>query len=110
LASRALALARDGATKPAADTAQAALVRAKGDEHERRYLEQLRADGKSVLEIPFDFDWEAAAAATADAIRAAEHEVIYQGCLASGGWRGFADFLERTPAGSYEAVDTKLAR
>src|SRR5438105_5811570 len=110
LAALALALARGDVTKPAADNAQAELVRAKGDEHERRYLEQLRAEGKSILEIPFDFDWEAAAAATADAIRAAELDVIYQGCLASDGWRGFADFLERTPAGTYEAVDTKLAR
>ena len=29
---------------------------------------------------------------------------------ADGRWRGFADFLERTPAGTYEPVDTKLAR
>ena len=43
-------------------------------------------------------------------------DVVYQGVLASDGWRGQADFLMRveTPsalgAWSYEALDTKLAR
>jgi len=44
-------------------------------------------------------------------------EVIYQGALLDGDWRGYADFLERVPAPSpafgnysYEVVDTKLAR
>jgi predicted RecB family nuclease len=110
LATLELALARGEIDKPHVDNAQAELVRRKGDEHEARYLEQLRDAGKSVLEIQFDFDWEAAARATEDAIRAAEYDVVYQACLASGGWRGFADFLELTPAGAYEAVDTKLAR
>ncbi len=36
-------------------------------------------------------------------------DVIYQGVLIDGRWRGIADFLERTDDGSYEALDTKLA-
>jgi len=58
---------------------------------------------------------EAAARRTEDALRAGV-EVVYQGVLASGGWRGIADFLGRIeePSSlgsfSYEAWDTKLAR
>ena len=43
-------------------------------------------------------------------MRTGEADVIYQPYLSDGTWRGFADFLERIPDGSYEAVDTKLAR
>lgn len=106
-----LALAREQITRPHVDNAKAELIRRKGNEHEALYLQQLRDAGRTVLEIPFDDrDFDAATRATKDAIRAAEFDVIYQGCLSSDGWRGFADFLERTPAGIYEAVDTKLAR
>ena len=37
-------------------------------------------------------------------------DVVYQAVLADGGWLGKADFVERQPDGSYEVVDTKLAR
>ena len=37
-------------------------------------------------------------------------DVVYQGVLASEGWRGVADFLMKQPDGTYEALDTKLAR
>ena len=37
-------------------------------------------------------------------------DVVYQGVLVADGWRGVADFLVRQPDGSYEALDTKLAR
>ncbi len=43
-------------------------------------------------------------------------DVVYQGVLVDGGWRGIADFLMRVerPSAlgdwSYEALDTKLAR
>src|SRR5213075_859091 len=53
--------------------------------------------------------WEVAAAATADAIRAGA-PFVYQAAFIDGSWRGLADFLERLPDGSYEVVDTKLAR
>ena len=56
------------------------------------------------------FDAEQARRDTEDAIRAGEADVIYQAYLSDGTWRGFADFLERQPDGTYEPVDTKLAR
>ena len=64
-----------------------------------------------MLEIPDpEGDYDSAARATADAIRAGEADVIYQGVFAHEHWRGVADFLLRRPDGVYEALDTKLAR
>ena len=87
------------------------LIRKKGEEHESRYLSSLRAAGRDIVEIDFrrDFDWERAAAETEDAIRRGV-DVVYQAVLVDGDWRGFADFVERQVDGSYEVVDTKLAR
>jgi predicted RecB family nuclease len=87
---------------------QAELIREKGDAHERAHLEQLRREGREVIEIP-DGDWLDAARATEEAIRAGA-PVIYQATFMHDGWRGRADFLELQPDGRYEAVDTKLAR
>src|SRR5262245_65776064 len=86
-------------------------MRRKGIEHEEAYLAALRAAGTAVREIPsFDEgDWDAAVAATEQAIRDGV-DVVYQAALRDGRWRGLADFLERRPDGTYEAVDTKLAR
>ena len=36
--------------------------------------------------------------------------MVYQACFVDDAWRGLADFVVRQPDGSYEAVDTKLAR
>jgi len=103
--------ARGEIERPEVPDEQRDLIFRKGLEHERAYLEQLRAEGKSVLELPEpEGDFEAAARATAEAIRAAEHDVIYQAVFAHDGWRGVADFLLRQADGSYEALDTKLAR
>jgi len=102
----------------------AELVFAKGREHEAAYLARLRADGLDVCEIglasqdgaPSRDGWERAARETEHALRAGR-EVVYQGVLGSGRWRGVADFLVRVEspspalgAFSYEALDTKLAR
>src|SRR5439155_10169581 len=70
---------------------------------------RLVAEGRVVTTIEHDGDFEAAARATQDAIRAGA-EIVYQACFVDDGWRGFADFVERQPDGSYEVVDTKLAR
>src|SRR5919108_1438665 len=86
----------------------------KGNEHEAAYLARIEGNGHTVVRmLTFDdegFDEEEARRATEDAIRAGEADVIYQAFLTDGTWRGFADFLERQPDGTYEPVDTKLAR
>lgn len=96
------------------------LVAEKGEQHERDYLEGLRAGGKEVVEIDYEAEngldgLRLAGDQTLEAMRA-RAEVIYQGVLFDGDrWRGYADFLERVPRASdlgewsYEVSDTKLA-
>ncbi|MEJ7792952.1 MAG: TM0106 family RecB-like putative nuclease, partial [Gaiellaceae bacterium] len=111
LTALALARVRGALDKPEVENEQAELIFRKGLEHEHAYLEHLRADGMTVLEIADpEGDYEGAARATAEAIHAGEADVIYQGVFAHEHWRGIADFLLRQPAGVYEALDTKLAR
>lgn len=103
------------------DDPELQILRDYGDEHERRFLDRLRAEGRSVVELPRPETRSVAA------LRAAEDEVvaamrdgvgaIYQATLFDGRWLGYADFLVRverpSPAfgpWSYEVVDTKLAR
>ena len=105
-----LRVKRGELARPEIDDPQGDLIRRKGNEHEARYLDELRAGGRSIRTIRFDHDWDAAARDTAEAIRAGAADVIYQACLVDGDWRGFADFLERQRDGTYEVVDTKLAR
>jgi predicted RecB family nuclease len=98
--------------------AEADLLAAKGEAHERLHLTRLREQGHRVVEIADpgrDHDWTEAVVATRSAM-ADGANVIYQAVLAAGQWRGRADFLVRveTPsalgAWSYEVWDTKLAR
>ena len=112
-----VAVLRDGLLRPIRENAQAELIARKGDEHEAAFLAQLRAEGREVVEIVYEEGGDLAEAArrTEEALRAGA-EVVYQGVLASGGWRGIADFLVRVDEPStlgdfsYEAWDTKLAR
>jgi predicted RecB family nuclease len=96
------------------------LVARKGDEHERAFLGSLFERGLDVVLVPLVVDGATsdreALNRTQAAMRAGA-DVVYQGALADGEWRGFADFLERVPVPcpafgdySYEVVDTKLAR
>jgi predicted RecB family nuclease len=91
------------------------LLQAKGNEHERRYLETLRRSGRKVVEISSYDSLEERVARTREAM-AAQGEFIYQGVLLVGRWYGYADFLFRVPvksdlgAFSYEPIDTKLSR
>jgi predicted RecB family nuclease len=105
--------------EPSRDDA-ALLVTRKGDEHEQAYLERLRAEKVGVAVVPAVIgglgDLDEAVERTIEAMRAGA-DVIYQGALRDGDWRGYADFLERvaspSPAfgdHSYEVLDTKLAR
>ncbi|HTS15425.1 MAG TPA: TM0106 family RecB-like putative nuclease, partial [Candidatus Sulfotelmatobacter sp.] len=96
-------------------------VAKRGEEHERRFLAERRAEGLSITEIRVDPDADrgaglrAAADATVAAMRAGV-EVIYQAAFFDGRWLGFADFLRRVEVPSelggwsYEVWDTKLAR
>ena len=95
---------------------EADLLAAKGEAHERHFLEVIeRERGKATRIDSAGRDWVTAARATRDAM-AAGAPVIFQATLVSDQWRGKADFLIRvdTPSAlgdwSYEAWDTKLAR
>jgi uncharacterized protein len=91
------------------------VLKAKGVEHERRYLETLRGEGRSVREIARVASLDAMAEATRQAMRDGV-DLIYQGALVSRPWHGYSDFLLKvdTPSKlgsySYEVADTKLAR
>jgi len=110
LTTLALGHARGEIEKPVVEDEQRDLIFRKGLEHERAHLESLRAAGNTIVEIELDdHDWEAAQARTVAAMEAGA-DVVYQGVFVHDGWRGVADFLLRQPDGTYEALDTKLAR
>lgn len=97
------------------DNDQAKLLQEMGMEHERAYLDRLKEQGLSVIEI----DGEAGIEVKAERTRAALREgpdVIYQGAFLDGPWQGYSDFLLKVPGRSllgdfhYEVADTKLAR
>ena len=113
-----LEVARGVRSRPHTREALAQLMAEKGEIHEQRYLEQLRARGRQVVEVELaagEEGFEAAHAATVAAMRAGV-EVIYQATFARNGWRGRADFVVRVDepselgGWSYEPYDTKLAR
>src|SRR5260221_6010970 len=91
------------------------LLQEKGIEHERRYLDTLRREGRDIVDIAAEGSLEDRVTRTKEAM-AAGAEVIYQGALLNGIWHGYADFLVRVPnqsrlgAFSYEPIDTKLSR
>jgi predicted RecB family nuclease len=92
------------------------LIFAKGLTHEHGYLEQLRAEGRRIVEIDTSTrDREAEERATVAAMREGV-DVVYQATLYDGRWVGYADFLLRTERPSdlgdwsYDIADTKLAR
>jgi uncharacterized protein len=94
------------------------LIEERGLEHEQRFLESLAA-GKRVANLEEQPDQrrplEAAQARTLAAMRDGA-DVIYQGTLFDGRWRGHPDFLLRVDkpsdlgGWSYEVADAKLAR
>lgn len=111
-----LAFLRGEPVVPAEDDPSAALLQKKGFEHEAKYLGKLQNAHSRVVTIDNDkLKFDEAFAQTAQAMADGE-DVIFQGALEWGTWRGFADFIERVdaPSGlgsfSYEPVDTKLKR
>ena len=113
-AAQSRAAARGEREKAYAASAYANLVFAKGNEHEDDYRRRLIDEGRVVEDLR-DWPRATAAARTIELMRAGA-DVIFQGRLEDGDWRGVADFLERVDVPSelgdwsYEAVDTKLAR
>src|SRR4051812_388890 len=89
----------------------------RGLEHERKYLQSLKAAGKTVVEIAGGSGTEGRRRAEAETVEAMRRgaDVVYQGTFFDGAWGGQADFLLRveTPSlfgdWSYEIADTKLA-
>ena len=89
----------------------------RGMEHEKAYVDQLRREGREVVDlndIPRN-QADEAIARTLEAIRAGK-DVIVQAALRHESWFGYADMLVRTDRKSdlgpwsYEVTDTKLAR
>jgi predicted RecB family nuclease len=117
----------DLVAKPMRSDPTIELIQERGYEHERRYLEDLRAAGRTIVEIDRDGSTantraglREAAARTIDAMRAGA-DVVYQATFFDEAWRGHADFLLRVEHGPtdppsafgdwrYEVADTKLAR
>jgi predicted RecB family nuclease len=103
--------------------AHAELLAQKGLDHEAAWLQRFRDEGRRIVTIgrdpqrPGERDWDRDAADTVAAMRDGA-DVIYQGVFVRSvgvqpdaiPWRGIADFVVRTPSGTYEAWDTKLAR
>lgn len=97
------------------DGDQAKLLQERGLEHERAYLERLREQGLTIIEIDGDGSIEEKSERTRAALRSGA-DVIYQGAFLEGPWQGYSDFLLKVdrPSAlgdhSYEVADTKLAR
>ena len=87
----------------------------RGLEHERRYVESLRAEGKSIAELGNGRNPDERVARTLAAMREGR-DIIVQGALSDGHWLGYPDIMRRVEASSslgswsYEIADTKLAR
>jgi predicted RecB family nuclease len=97
------------------DDAYLEILKEKGLDHEGVYLEKLKAEGRSIVEIERIDSIDVMAERTRKAMRDGA-DVIYQGALTAPGWHGYSDFLLKvdTPSDlgdySYEVADTKLAR
>src|SRR6478672_7113064 len=111
--------------RPIRDDPELDVIRRRGFQHEARYLADLTAQGRRVVEIAIDGSvadrgdqLRAAAASTVEAM-AGGADVVYQATFFDGSFRGHADFLLRVDAPDrpsiwgpwhYEVADTKLAR
>jgi predicted RecB family nuclease len=113
--------ARGELQKPVRDDPELELVRRRGYEHEALYIEALREQGRTVVEMASreprtPAELRDAEAETLAAMRAGT-DVIFQGTFFDGRWRGHPDFLLRRDdrpsalgSWSYDVADTKLAK
>ena len=114
-------------TKPIRSDPTIELIQARGYEHEKRYLADLGAAGRRIVEISRDGSVANSRAGLAEAAELTRQamldgtDVVYQATFFDGTWRGHADFLLRIDhspgepdsalgAWHYEVADTKLAR
>ncbi|MDQ3492289.1 MAG: nuclease, partial [Chloroflexota bacterium] len=100
------------------------VIRRRGFQHETRYLTDLTAGGRAVVEIARNDDEERGErirrqAEETIAAMASGADVIFQATFFDGRWLGYADFLQRIESPErpsvwgpyhYEVADTKLAR
>src|SRR5439155_19249 len=115
-----LSAARGERPRPERDDPEVDLLRRRGLDHERRFLDRLHAQGLTVAVVPpldaADGGPGTAAGLTWDAMKAGA-AVIHQATFFDGRWSGTADFLLRVDGRSsdlgpysYEPADAKLAR
>jgi len=109
-----LAVALGDLQAPVEDDEALAVLRARGEMHEREYVDSLSAAGRSIVRIDAG-DLRRGEQDTVAAMRRGA-DVIYQATFFDGVWRGHADFLEKRadrPSAlgdwSYDIADTKLA-
>lgn len=98
------------------DSDEAKLIQSKGFAHEAGFLERLKRQYASVIDVSKAGESYAdKVAATIEAMRTG-HDIIFQATLQDGCFIGHADFLRKVSipsklgAWSYEVLDTKLAR
>jgi len=110
--------------RPIRDDPELDVIRMRGFQHEARYLADLTAAGRAVVEIARIDDEERGEqirrqAEETVAAMASGAEVIFQATFFDGRWLGYADFLLRVESPErpsvwgpyhYEVADTKLAR
>lgn len=97
------------AISPDDETEEDKLLSRTGDAHEESILTGYKASTAGLVEIrKGDSEFEAAHAATLDAIRN-QAPIIYQAAVRDGLFFGYADFLKLDGAGKYQVWDTKLA-
>jgi uncharacterized protein len=107
-----LAVARGALAKPYWTDPLAEALRTRGEEHERQFIEGLRAQELNIVDLRDDDD---AVARTVDLLKAGV-DVVVQAQLQANGWTGYADVLRKVRRQSdlgpwsYEVYDTKLAR
>jgi predicted RecB family nuclease len=114
-----LLAARGRIARPTWEDPLVDVLRERGLEHERAYIDTLRATGLHVVDLSRGDDErldDAAAAALTLAAMKDGADVIVQAPIVGDGWFGYADVLRRVDGASglgdwhYEAEDTKLSR
>ena len=101
--------------KPEFSNPHAQVLRERGHEHEKNYLDHLKAMNLEVLEIPEDEAPAKAHQMTLEAMREGV-EIISQAVFLMDSWFGRLDILRKVDKASslgdysYEVIDTKLSR